>query len=156
MEAAADQRQRIDKDIFLQTDFAWTKVDDGDSTYPKKCPRGGPGGLVCCVDCFSSYSSYLNKTVKDMEMQRTHKIGNEAKELLDILTFERGDLDKAVSVARRKSPPPRRLGTEPRLASTRRAASNSNAVNQRGDQQLLLKEWNLTSTIDIVNQTAFV
>lgn len=142
LEAAAAQRKREDQTSFMATDFAWSETEE----YPKKCPQGGPGGMVCCPECFSSYQGFLNKTIMDMEVQRTHKVGKEVRELMNILASERGDLDRVAGVARRKAPPARRLGTQHTRPATS-ARNQANQQNKRGEDI----EWSLTSTIDIVN-----
>jgi hypothetical protein len=128
------------------TEVSWTPVtiwEEGGS-YGKGCPNGGPGGLICCQACAKLYSSYLDTTVKDLEIQRTHKIGSEVREILGYLEKEKSDLDRFAGVARRKVPPIARriINTEAFRQPARRAYASRHS---REDNQ----EWNLTSTIDI-------
>ncbi len=130
------------KNVFSR-DIAWSKFSFGDDndnrqSYDQVCPQGGPGGLICCDSCCKQYSSYLSKTVKDMEIQRTHKGGKEVKELLKFLHQGKKTLERAIGVAKKKVPPLPPLGISPK---------EQQATQRKPD--LLSVEWNLTSTIDV-------
>jgi hypothetical protein len=144
----ADQevvKTQKDKKLFI-TEVSWTAATTWEEgvSYDKCCPTGGPGGLICCQACAKLYSSYLDTTVKDLEIQRTHKIGSEVKEILGYLEKEKTDLDRVAAVARRKAPPiARRIkNTE----ASRQPARRAYASKQSREDSM---EWNLTSTIDI-------
>ncbi|CAJ1966895.1 unnamed protein product [Cylindrotheca closterium] len=154
-EEADEEVVKIQKEIkVFSEEITWTPVEvwkEGDS-YDKICPSGGPGGLICCQECAKKYSSFVDDTMKDLEAQRTHKLGNEVKEIATLLEQGRSDLERIGSVARRKPPPTNRRmfqSDHPRATSTSasksRASLNSNQRLGEEDQ-----EWNLTSTFDIV------
>ncbi len=132
------------KEVFSR-DIAWTPFffgDDGTDS-DQVCPEGGPGGLICCECCSKSYSSYLSQTVKDMEIQRTHKAGKEVKELLRFIDQGRKTLERAYDVAKKKVPPlpPPTRNVETIKQQTRKSSSSKNNPEPA--------EWNLTSTLDI-------
>lgn len=144
-------RNQTEEEVF-KADFSWTPLDvwnDG-KTFDKACPSGGPGGLICCQECNKLYSSYLDKTLKEMEVQRTDKVGGELKELLTFLDKEKSGLERAANFARKKAPP------KPRINPTgvRRTATSK----QISQEAITFDEWNITSTIDIVapTQTAII
>ncbi|CAB9497543.1 expressed unknown protein [Seminavis robusta] len=89
-------------EIFAR-DIEWNEhpYDTSDLEAPyDACPKGGPGGLICCAHCTRQYSQYLNATSKDMEEQRTHKVISEVKELLGFLQTAQTQLGQAVQTAR--------------------------------------------------------
>ena len=88
-------------------DIHWTPhqydSSESDSPYDSTCPKGGPGGLICCEDCTKSYSRFLTATSKDLEEQRTRKVSNEVQELLEILNSARSKLNGALRTAKQQS-----------------------------------------------------
>jgi hypothetical protein len=143
-EAEEESKNEEGKKVFSR-DIVWTPFPFGDDgkSYDQQCPEGGPGGLICCEYCSKKYSSYLSRTVKDIEIQRTHKVGKEAKEILEFLDQGRKTLDRAMGVARKKVPPlpPPLPNPEPAKQQTRRTTTSKEDHDTA--------EWNLTSTIDI-------
>ena len=140
-------KEKTERDKVFSKDIVWTPYKFGEEgeDYDQACPTGGPGGLICCDDCTKKYSLYMSRTVKDIEIQRTHKVGNEAKEILEFLGDGTKTLGRAIGVAKKKVPPlpPRRVPTAangkqpPRKTSTSKTGAST------------ATEWNLTSTIDI-------
>ena len=138
----------------------WTPFSFGNSDgeekkdYDQACPNGGPGGLVCCQQCAEEYTWYLSRTVKDMEMHRTSRVGKEVQELLKFLKQGRKTLENAYQVAKKKVPPlppkpPTTLPpTTPRPTSSTTRKSNNSSVPIEPTQ------WNMTSTIDIAQSTS--
>lgn len=101
-------------------DINWTyhpfDSSESDSPYDSTCPKGGPGGLICCEACTKSYSSFLTDSSKNLEEQRTRKVSNEVQELLGTLTSARSKLNNALRGAKQQSihgstKPVPRLGT---------------------------------------------
>ena len=88
-------------------DINWTyhpfDSSESDSPYDSTCPKGGPGGLICCTDCTKSYSCFLTGSSKNLEEQRTRKVSNEVQELLGILTSARSKLNNALRGAKQQS-----------------------------------------------------
>jgi len=99
-------------------DLNWTPhvFDKPDISYSMLCPHGGPGGLVCCEACTSTYSNFLSKTAKDMETQRIANLGSEVKELIQFTRDAKSRLSESVKTTRRKPVPPHRR-TSPATAS---------------------------------------
>jgi len=64
------------------------------------CPNGGPGGLVCCSQCATSYSQILSNTTKAMETQTAAKIGQEVSELMEMLQDAQTRMRLAVDVSK--------------------------------------------------------
>lgn len=75
------------------------------TSYADICPNGGPGGLICCTDCTSSYSKFLTFTFNDMQDQMTAKVANEMEQVLGFLESAKANLSHAVRAARRQNPP---------------------------------------------------
>jgi len=75
------------------------------------CPRGGPGGLICCEVCAANYSQYLTITCKDMEEQKKRKVAKELTQLLGFMKAAKTRLGKSVRAARRQPPPAIRPST---------------------------------------------
>lgn len=74
--------------VTFAREIAWTPHpfdDDGDDRLRRACPRGGPGGLVCCRDCARSFSGLLTRTVKDAEYLAANRVRDEVVELRDLL-----------------------------------------------------------------------
>lgn len=88
-------------------DISWTyhpfDSSESDSPYDSTCPKGGPGGLICCEACTKNYSNFLTTTSKDMEEQKTQKVNNEVQELLGILTSAKSKLNNALRAAKQQS-----------------------------------------------------
>lgn len=127
-------------------DFIWTSFqfsDDG-LPYDKVCPIGGPGGLICCDSCSKKYSLYLSRSVKDIEIQRTHKVGTEVKEVFEFVEQGRKTLDRAMGVAKKKVPPL----PPPRIQSPESTKPHTRP-NEAWKKDNDVAEWNLTSTMDI-------
>ena len=91
-------------------DLNWTQhvFDKSNISYSMLCPHGGPGGLVCCESCTSTYSNFLSKTAKDMETQRIANLGSEVKELIQFSRDAKSRLSESVKATRRKPVPPHR------------------------------------------------
>lgn len=89
-------------------DIVWTPhvYDAGPNqiNYDEHCPKGGPGGLICCADCSSKYSNYLTQTVFDIEEQKLSKGGYEIRELLRFAKDTQTTLQETSAAARRKRP----------------------------------------------------
>lgn len=64
------------------------------------CPSGGPGGLICCSHCATSYSQILANTTKEMEAQTVEKVGQEVGELMEMLRDAQTRLRLAVDVSK--------------------------------------------------------
>lgn len=64
------------------------------------CPGGGPGGLICCSHCATSYSQILANTTKEMEAQTVEKVGQEVGELVEMLRDAQTRLRLAVDVSK--------------------------------------------------------
>lgn len=78
-------------------------IDLGDmlhQTPGSACPDGGPGGLVCCSQCATSYSQILSNTTKAMETQAAAKIGQEVSELMEMLQDAQTRMRLAVDVSK--------------------------------------------------------
>ena len=67
---------------------------------PPACPSGGPGGLICCSYCATSYSQILANTTKEMEAQTVEKVGQEVGELMEMLRDAQTRLRLAVDVSK--------------------------------------------------------
>lgn len=119
-------------------DVAWTPHSFGpeNQAYSQVCPDGGPGGLICCETCAQTYSSYLNQNIRDIEVQKTHKVGKEVKEILGFIEEGKKTLNRAVEVARKKAPPPPK-GPGPEAATAKRSPHGKVA-----------NDWNVTSAVD--------
>lgn len=153
-EEADEQVVKNQKEIKVFTEeVAWTPVEawkEGDS-YDKICSTGGPGGLICCQECAKKYSTFMEDTMKDLEVQRTHKLGTDVKEIIGLLDQARTDLERIGSIARKKPPPiKRRVNHRDESRSTSAAPKGraSLAAKARADDENQV--WNLTSTFDIV------
>jgi flagellar biosynthesis GTPase FlhF len=88
-------------------DFNWTPhtYDSKELSFTTGCPRGGPGGLICCESCTAQYSNFLSGTTRDIEQQKAAKMGGEMTELLGFLSSAKKLLGQSVRVARRKPVP---------------------------------------------------
>lgn len=133
------------KTVFSK-DVVWTQFSFGENGrgYEEVCPIGGPGGIVCCEACADLYSSYLNQTVKDMEIQRADRNGREVQQLLDFLVEGRKALERSFVVAKKRVPPLPPPSQQPR--------TNSKAFSrkaQSGRKNTEPAQWNMTSTFDI-------
>lgn len=84
----------------VERELVWnqSEFDSHVKTYDK-CPTGGPGGLICCALCSSSYSRLLTNTAKEMETQTVAKIGREVCELVELLRDAQLRLQQAVDVS---------------------------------------------------------
>jgi hypothetical protein len=69
------------------------------------CPSGGSGGLVCCPHCSRTYSDFLSQTAKDVELQKTRRIAEEAKGVMRYIEQGRKDLEGTIFAAKRRVPP---------------------------------------------------
>ena len=127
-------------------DVVWTPFSFGDDDrgYDKACPIGGPGGMVCCEACADLYSSYLNQTVKDMEIQRADRNGKEVQQLLDFLAQGRKALERSFIVAKKRVPPLPPPSQQPK--ANQRSLSRK---AQSGRKNTEPAQWNMTSTFDI-------
>lgn len=152
-------RNQVNEAVF-KSDFSWAPISvwkEGES-YDNACPNGGPGGLVCCRACAKQYSSYLNTTLKEMEVQRTDKVGGELKEILEFLDKEKSVLDRATNFAKKKAPPVPRISNQAEPPSRQQGVRRTAVSSRQGQESANFHEWNITSTIDIVapSQTAIV
>jgi hypothetical protein len=88
-------------------DVNWTPhtYDAAELSFAVGCPRGGPGGLICCESCTAQYSNFLSRTIQDIEQQKAAKMGGEMTELLGFLSSAKKLLGQSVRVARRKPVP---------------------------------------------------
>jgi hypothetical protein len=88
-------------------DFNWTPhtYDSKELSFAAGCPRGGPGGLICCESCTAQFSNFLSGTTRDIEQQKAAKMGGEMTELLGFLSSAKKLLGQSVRVARRKPVP---------------------------------------------------
>jgi len=68
-------------------------------TSSKKCPYGGPGGLICCGPCTASYSKMLTETAQEMEIQMIAKVGREVSEMLELLQDAKARLHQTVDIS---------------------------------------------------------
>lgn len=94
--------------VFAKDGMVWSEsaFDGKDESYFEAlCPSGGPGGLICCAVCSKIYSNFLSQTAKDIEVQKTRKIAEEAKEMIKFIEQGRTELDRSVSAAKRRVPP---------------------------------------------------
>lgn len=83
-----------------------TDIDLGNISHQMPapaCPSGGPGGLICCAHCATSYSQILANTTKEMEAQTVEKVGQEVGELMEMLRDAQTRLRLAVDVSKEKS-----------------------------------------------------
>jgi hypothetical protein len=121
-------------------DVKWSAhpFDSADVSYDTSCPQGGPGGLICCTACMANYSKYLSTTYKDIEEQKTAKIGEELTELLQFTEDAKSRLSQTIRVARRKPVPVPGRNKFPESTST--------LERQRGSGQDP-EDW--TSAVDI-------
>ena len=133
--------------------FGTDDGDDGDKDYDQACPSGGPGGLVCCSHCAEEYTWYLSRTVKDMEMHRTRRVGKEVQELLKFLKQGRETLENAYNVAKKKIPPLPPKPPAPVHTTTPRPTSSSTSRKNNASVPMEPTQWNMTSTIDIAQST---
>jgi len=68
------------------SEIFWTPhLFDKDGTSYAKCPSGGPGGLVCCYYCSSSYSQFLTSTAEDIEKNTINLVACEMNDILNTL-----------------------------------------------------------------------
>jgi len=76
----------------------WNPADDITSHIPtyKPCQKNGPGGLICCEDCTSSYSQFLSETTQEMETQINSHFGHQVKELMNLVHDARSLLQQTV------------------------------------------------------------
>jgi hypothetical protein len=84
----------------LKREVIWSQseFDQHVSSY-SKCPTGGPGGLICCGPCTSSYSRLLSETAKEMEVQTLSGVGREVSELIELLHDAQNRLKQALDVS---------------------------------------------------------
>jgi len=85
-----------------KTNVSDNNVNEDSPTY-KPCPRGGPGGLICCASCTASYSRTLSNTAKEIEAQSVAKIGQEVNEILELLTDAKRRLRNTTDVSHANS-----------------------------------------------------
>jgi hypothetical protein len=84
----------------LKREVVWSQSEfDSHITSYNKCPNGGPGGLICCRQCTTSYSRLLSETAKEMEVQTLSGVGREVSELLELLHDAQVRLKEAVDVS---------------------------------------------------------
>lgn len=84
----------------LKREIIWSQSEfDSHVMSYNKCPTGGPGGLICCGPCTTSYSRLLSETAKEMEVQTLSGVGREVSELLELLHDAQVRLKEAVDVS---------------------------------------------------------
>ena len=113
----------------------------GYATGTLKCPKGGPGGLICCEGCSDAFSRFLTITALDAEHQTRHNVGKEVQELLGYVEESRFGIMTAVQVAR-KQPLPPAVAT---LSSFRQSGQKRSMLDGTTDPV----EWTMTSVMDL-------
>jgi len=91
-----------------------SEIDFGNTNHlmpVPACPSGGPGGLICCLHCASSYSRVLSNTTKEMETQMVWKVGQEVGELMEMLQDAQARMRLALDVSKENDVRSRRRAT---------------------------------------------
>ena len=88
----------------LKREIVWNQADfDAHVVSYKKCPSGGPGGLICCATCTANYSRLLSETSKEMDAQTVSSIGREVSEMIQLLHDAKERLQQSVDVSNANS-----------------------------------------------------
>ena len=130
---------------------------ENDFAYDKLCPRGGPGGLICCETCSTKYNMFLTRTSEDVETYRMVKESGEVTEILGFLGQKKTNLKDAVNAAQKKVPPLPPAGSgrlslrqESHTLSRLNNGNRKPAIHNRSDKtEINHGAWNLTSTMDL-------
>ena len=84
----------------VKDEIVWNQEEfDTHVASLKKCPSGGPGGLICCSFCTSAYSRLLSETTKEMDVQTVSSVGREVSELIQLLHDAQSRLQQAIDVS---------------------------------------------------------
>mmetsp|Transcript_14099 Transcript_14099/g.16397 ORF Transcript_14099/g.16397 Transcript_14099/m.16397 type:complete len:427 (+) Transcript_14099:929-2209(+) len=84
----------------IKREIVWNQSDfDAHVESYKKCPSGGPGGLICCASCTAAYSRLLSETSKEMDSQTVSSIGREVSELILLFKDSQVRLQQTVDVS---------------------------------------------------------
>lgn len=89
------------KDVHWDTNY----FDDPNVSYKQSCPRGGPGGLICCSHCSSLYSAFLLETQYNLEDQQILRVKQEVECLSDFLSQTITRLKESVTAAHKRPLP---------------------------------------------------
>lgn len=88
----------------LKREIVWNQAEfDAHVVSYKKCPSGGPGGLICCAICTANYSRLLSETSKEMDAQTVSSIGREVSELMQLLHDAKERLQQSTDVSNANS-----------------------------------------------------
>ncbi|KAL7569096.1 hypothetical protein ACA910_016931 [Epithemia clementina (nom. ined.)] len=79
--------------------------DDPNVLYNQLCPKGGPGGLICCSHCAASYSSFLLETQQNLEDEQIRRVRQEVTTLSQFLSQTTTRLKESVAAAQKRPPP---------------------------------------------------
>jgi len=97
--SAADVANAAKAAIAIKREVGWNQSDfDCQRISYRKCPFGGPGGLICCRPCSSAYSRFLAKTTMEMENQSVSSVGQEVSDLMRLLLDAQVKLQQSVDV----------------------------------------------------------
>ena len=129
--------------LLFQKEITWVP-HLGHATGTPKCPKGGPGGLICCEDCSEAFSGFLTATALDAEHQIRHTVGKEVQELLGYVEECRFGIMTAVQVAR-KLPLPPGVAT---ISSLRQIGQKRSILDSTPDPV----EWTMTSVMDLASR----
>jgi len=85
--------------ITIRREVVWSQSQfDCQKVSYRKCPIGGPGGLICCRPCSTAYSRFLVDTTMEMEEQSVSSVGKEVSELMKLLFVAQVKLQQSVDV----------------------------------------------------------
>jgi hypothetical protein len=84
----------------VKREIVWNQADfDAHVISYKKCPTGGPGGLICCAPCTAVYSRMLSETSMEMDSQTVSSIGRDVSELMQLLHDAQVRLKQSVDIS---------------------------------------------------------
>jgi hypothetical protein len=131
----AEAEEEFPTPSLFAKDFNWTPhtFDSKELTFTARCPRGGPGGLMCCESCTAQYSDFLSFTTRDIEQQKAAKMGGEMTELLGFLSSAKKLLGQSVRVARRKPVPMPRVNLKSIAALVDPSSQTSADLEEQND-----------------------
>jgi hypothetical protein len=138
-------------------DFNWTphSYDSKELSFAAACPRGGPGGMICCESCTAQYSGYLSGTTADIEQQKAAKMGGEMTELLGFLSSAKKILGQSVRVARRKPVPMPRVNLKSIAALVDPSSQNIPDLEElNGDVDDVPEQKSVDALVDPGSQTS--
>jgi hypothetical protein len=81
-------------------DFEWEEP-----TINFECPKGGPGGFLCCDECGKAYSDVLSQTFQQLERQKSNKVAAEVESISKFMELNHSRLTISVQKAQQKPPP---------------------------------------------------